>query len=144
MKIYLNLIPLSEPHQTLSRSSSHTEMDSLDPNDELKGQKTLFNSLHISGIPIDAMKTEDAQIAVLQKLCKKANVSYNKDVDQFYLKNNALIVKFHRLESKDKIRNYAENKDLWTNELLELNKGQDPNRIKVSEIISIAVLCMTD
>lgn len=139
LKLYLNFIPLLEPHQTLSRSPSQTEMDSLDPSDELKGQKTLLNSLHITGIPIDAMKTEDAQIAVLQKLCKKANVSYNKDVDQFYVKNNALIVKFHRLESKDKIRTYAENKDLWTNELLELNKGQDPNRIKVSERISVAV-----
>ncbi|XP_055305242.1 uncharacterized protein LOC129569971 isoform X2 [Sitodiplosis mosellana] len=121
----------NEIQQALSASSSLTEIDALDPSDELKGQKTLLNSLHISGIPIDAIKTEDAQIAVLQKMCKKANVSYNKDVDQFYVKNNALIVKFHRFESKDKIRNYAENKDLWTNELLDLNKGQDPSKIKV-------------
>lgn len=107
------------------------EIEPLDPSDELKGQKTLLNSLHISGIPIESIKTEDSQIIVLQKLCKKANASYNKDVDQFYVKNNALIVKFHRLEAKEKIRNYAENKDIWTNELLELNKGQDPSRIKV-------------
>lgn len=118
-------------HQALSVSSSLNEIDALDPMDELKGQKTLLNSLHISRIPIDSIKTEDAQILVLQKLCKKANASYNKDVDQFYVKNNALIVKFHRLEAKEKIRNYAENKDIWTNELLELSKGQDPGRIKV-------------
>lgn len=125
-----------ESHQPLSASSSLAEIDALDPADELKGQKTLLNSLHITGIPIESLKTEDAQIMVLQKLCKKATASYNKDVDQFYVKNNALIVKFHRLEAKEKIRNYAENKDIWTNELLELNKGQDPGRIKISHYMT--------
>lgn len=76
------------------------------------------------------MKNEQFATGIVQKLCKKANVAY-KDFKESYVKSDAFIVKFHRLEPKDKIFDYAEDRDIWTNELYDLTKGQEPNRVRI-------------
>lgn len=116
----------------MSVSSSHAgpAEDTLDPKDALTGQKKILNSIYVKDLPLDMLKDEQFRNAVIQKLCKKANVPY-KDFREAFLKKDALIIKFHRLESKEKMFDYGQDRDIWTNELYDLPKGQNPHKITI-------------
>lgn len=103
-----------------------------DPLDELKGQRTLLTSLHIFGIPEELLKCEQIQTEIFRRLCKKLKAKVSeKDIEKTYAKKNALIVRLHRLEAKDKILECAEDRDVWTNDLCDLPKGVDPAKVKI-------------
>lgn len=76
------------------------------------------------------LKHEQFRNKIVQNLFKKANVPYN-DFSKAFPKKDAFIIKFHRLESKEKIFDYAQDFDIWTNDLYDLPKGQEPNKVVI-------------
>lgn len=59
-----------------------------------------------------------------------------KDIDKTYTKKEALIVKFHRVDAKEKILDCADGRDIWTNDLYDLPKGQDPVKIQINHYMT--------
>lgn len=116
-------------------SSAHIETEPLDPKDAISGQQKILNGLHITGIPIDKLKNEQFRYAIIQKLCEKANVSY-KEFDKAYIKNEALIVKFRKIEDKEKIFYYTEERNIWTNDLYDMEKMEFPSIITINHYMT--------
>lgn len=111
-------------------SSSHADVDhdSLDPKDALTGQKRILNCIYVKRLPIEMLKDEQFKQTIVHMLCKYANVPH-KDYWESFPKKGALIIKFHLLKSKEKTFDFAQSKNIWTNELYNLPKGQEPKKI---------------
>lgn len=118
-----------------SVSSSHVDTEPLDPKDALSGQQKILNGLYITGVPVDKIKSEQSKCGIIQKLCEKASVSY-KDFDKAYVKNEALIVKFRQVDAKEKIFYFTEERNIWTNDLYELEKKEFPSPITINHYMT--------
>lgn len=121
--------------EVASASSSQVDTDPLDPKDALAGQQKILNGLYITGIPTDKLKNEQFRYGIIQKLCEKANVSY-KEFDKTYIKNEALIVKFRQIEDKEKMLCYTEERNIWTNDLYDMEKMEIPGLVTINHYMT--------
>lgn len=98
---------------------------------ELQKQNQLDNNLSIIGLP---QSRDHSVLEMFLKYCKKikADVSAN-DVLDIYRDggdiNDTVIVKFKNYELKNMVRNYAQLRLVWTNELVELPPGEMASKI---------------
>lgn len=110
----------------LSNERESTEMT------ELHKQNQLDNNLSIIGLP--QLSTEDNLLEIFLTYCKKikANVTAN-DVVEIYRDggdiNDTVIVKFKNYELKNMVRNHAQQRLVWTNELVELPPSEMATKI---------------
>lgn len=104
--------------------SSSTEMT------ELQKQNQLDNNLSIVGLPL---LRDDNVLEMFLAFCKKikAKLSPNDVVDIYRDGgiNDAVIVKFTNYELKNMVRNYAQVRQVWTNELVELPAGEVATKV---------------
>lgn len=99
-----------------------------------------MNCIYIFGISQDLLKqaqTEQFRMNIFRKLCKKIKVKVSEEeVEETFIKKNSLIIKMHRMADKEKVLDCAEDRDVWTNDLYELPRGQDPLKIKICHFMT--------
>lgn len=110
---------------TMSNERESTEMA------ELHKQNQLDNNLAIIGLP---QLRADNVLEMFLKYCQKikAHVTANDVVDIYRDGgdiNDTVIVKFKNYELKSMVRNYAQLRLVWTNELVELADGEMATKI---------------
>lgn len=109
----------------LSNERESTEMT------ELHKQNQLDNNLSIIGLP---QLRDNNVLEMFLTYCKKikANVTAT-DVVEIYRDggdiNDTVIVKFKSYQLKNMVRNYAQQRLVWTNELVELPEGEMATKI---------------
>lgn len=119
-----------DSHRNPFRVSSLNEHESTEMT-ELQKQNQLDNNLTIIGLP---HLRDDNVLEMFLTYCKKikANVTATDVVDIYRDGgdiNDTVIVKFKNYELKNMVRNYAQLRQVWTNELVELPPGELATKI---------------
>lgn len=98
---------------------------------ELHKQNQLDNNLSIIGLP---QRRDDNVLEMFLAYCKKINANVTAtDVVEIYRDggdiNDTVIVKFKNFEIKNLVRNHAQQRLVWTNELVDLPDGEMATKI---------------
>ncbi|XP_031624192.1 uncharacterized protein LOC116341339 [Contarinia nasturtii] len=112
-----------------------TEMDGL-PTDsssiaELHEQRKLANNIYIGGIQHQSKDIDLHDIFL--NLCQKLDITANRDdIKEIYMcKSIGLIVKLRFNDLKKSIIREINNKCIYSNELVDLDMGQEPRKINI-------------